>query len=190
METLTIEFLRKNRNIFAWSPSDFKGIDPKVIVYRLNVDPQAKPVKQKKRSLGSERNNVIEEEVSKLLKAGYVAEVQYTEWLSNMVIVPKAAGKWRMCTDFTDLNKACPNDPYPLPRIDLLEDSTAGCALFSTMDAYQSYHQIFMEEEDRDKTSFITDKGIYYYNVISFGLKNTGTTYQRLINRMFKDLIG
>ncbi|KAL0312958.1 UNVERIFIED_CONTAM: hypothetical protein Sradi_5695100 [Sesamum radiatum] len=89
METLIIEFLRKNIDMFAWSPSHLKGIDPEVIVHRLNMDPQAKPVKQKKRSFGIGRNRIIEKEVNKLLKAGYVAEVQYTEWLSNVVVVPK-----------------------------------------------------------------------------------------------------
>ncbi|KAL0358274.1 UNVERIFIED_CONTAM: Retrovirus-related Pol polyprotein from transposon gypsy [Sesamum angustifolium] len=137
-----------------------------------------------------ECNKIIEEEVEKSLRARYVAEVKHTKWLSNVVVVPKTTGKWRMCTDFTDLNKACPKDPYPLPQIDLLVGSTAGCALFSMMDAYQGYYQIFMAEEDRDKTSFITKNGIYCYNVMSFGLKNAGATYQRLVNKMFKDLIG
>ncbi|KAL0366176.1 UNVERIFIED_CONTAM: Polyprotein P3 [Sesamum radiatum] len=94
-----------------------------------------------------------------------------------------------MCTDFTDVNKACPKDPYPLPRIDLLVDSTAGYELFSMMDAYQGYHQIFMAEEDSIKTSFITNQGIFCYNVMPFGLKNAGATYQRLVNMMFKNQI-
>ncbi|KAL2231185.1 UNVERIFIED_CONTAM: hypothetical protein Sindi_1712900 [Sesamum indicum] len=119
---LTIDFLSRNKDMFAWSPSDFKGIDPKVIVHHLNIDPQIKPVKQKKKMFGVERNRIIEEEVNKLLQAGFVREIQYTTWLSNVVIVTKAARKWRMCTYFTDLNKACPKDPYPLPRIDLLVD--------------------------------------------------------------------
>ncbi|KAL0415580.1 UNVERIFIED_CONTAM: Retrovirus-related Pol polyprotein from transposon gypsy [Sesamum latifolium] len=143
--------------MFAWSPSDLKGINP---------------------------------EVNKLLEAGYVSEVQYTEWLSHVVVVPKESGKWRMCTDFTDLNKACLKDPFPLPRIDLLVDSTAGCELFSMMDAYPGYHQILMAEEDRDKISFITENGIYCYNVIPFDLKNAGATYQCLVNKKFKSLIG
>ncbi|KAL0451562.1 UNVERIFIED_CONTAM: Retrovirus-related Pol polyprotein from transposon gypsy [Sesamum latifolium] len=190
VDTLMIEFLKENVDMFAWSPSDFKGIDAEIIVHRLNVDPMVRPVKQKKRSFGAERNKIIEEEVRKLSKAGYVSEVQYTDWLANVVVVPKASRKWRMCTDFKDLNKACPKDPYPLPRIDLLVDSTTGYELFSMMDAYQGYHQIFMAEEDRIKTSFITDQGIYCYNVMPFGLKNAGATYQRLVNRMFKNQIG
>ncbi|KAL0404365.1 UNVERIFIED_CONTAM: Retrovirus-related Pol polyprotein from transposon gypsy [Sesamum radiatum] len=173
LETLTIDFLRKNSDMFVWSPSDFQGIDPEVIVRRLNVDPQSRSVKQKKRAFGAERNKIIEEEVSKLLKACYISEIQYTDWLSNVVVLPKASGKWRMCTDFTDLNKACPKDPYPLPRIDLLVDSTAGCALFSMMDAYQGYHQIFMADEDREKTSFVMKNGVYCYNVMPFTLSSS-----------------
>ncbi|KAL0400151.1 UNVERIFIED_CONTAM: hypothetical protein Sradi_2358400 [Sesamum radiatum] len=187
VETMMIEFLRKNVDMFAWSPSDFKGIDPEVIVQRLNMDPMVRLVKQKKRSFGAEQNRIIEEEVKKLLKAGYVSEVQYTNWLANVVVAPKASGKWHMCTDFTNLNKAYPKDPYPFPRIDLLVDSTAGYEFFSMMDAYQGFHQIFMAEEDRIKTLFITDQGIYCYNVMPFSLKNA---YQRLVNRMFKNQIG
>ncbi|XP_020549794.1 uncharacterized protein LOC105162805 [Sesamum indicum] len=190
METMMIDFLQSNNDLFAWSPSDFQGINPEVIVHRLNIDLQVKPVKQKKRVFGVERNRIIKEEVNKLLQAGFVREIQYTTWLSNVVIVPKAAGKWRMCTDYTDLNKTCLKDPYPLSRIDLLVDSTTGCALFSMMDAYQGYYQIFMAKEDAEKTASVTEKGVYCYYVMSFGLKNAGATYQRLVNRMFKDHIG
>ncbi|KAL2251408.1 UNVERIFIED_CONTAM: Retrovirus-related Pol polyprotein from transposon opus [Sesamum indicum] len=94
-----------------------------------------------------------------------------------------------MCVDFTDLNKG-PKDTYPLPRIDVMVDSIARFEMFSMMDAYQGYHQIYMAKEDRDKTSFITDKGIYCYNMMPFSLKNVGETYQRLVNRMFGDLLG
>ncbi|KAL0312171.1 UNVERIFIED_CONTAM: hypothetical protein Sradi_5616400 [Sesamum radiatum] len=109
------------------------GINLEVIVHRLNVDLMMRPIKQKKRSFGAERNHIIEEEVNKLMEAGYVSEVQYTGWLVNIVIVLKASRKWRMCTDFTDLNKVCPKDPYPLPQIYLLVDSTAGYELFSAI---------------------------------------------------------
>ncbi|KAL2228768.1 UNVERIFIED_CONTAM: Retrovirus-related Pol polyprotein from transposon, partial [Sesamum indicum] len=139
---------------------------------------------------GVEQNKIIKAEVKKLLRAGFVMEIHYTTWLSNFVIIPKARGKWRKCTDFMDLNKTCLKDPYPLLRINLLVDSTAECALFSMKDAYQGYHQIFMPKEDREKMAFVTEKGIYCYNVIPFGLKNAGATYQRLVNKMFKDQIG
>ncbi|KAL0362158.1 UNVERIFIED_CONTAM: Retrovirus-related Pol polyprotein from transposon opus [Sesamum calycinum] len=95
-----------------------------------------------------------------------------------------------MCIDFTDLNKACPKDSYPLPRIDALIDSMSGCELMSFLDAFQGYNQIRLAHDDQEKTSFVTDQGIFYYNVMPFGLKNAGATYQRLVNNMFREQIG
>ena len=114
----------------------------------------------------------------------------YPDWLTNIVMVKKANGKWRMCVDFTDLNKACPKDSYPLPRIDQLVDSIAGHKLLSFMDTFSGYNQIKMNEADQEKTSFVTSQGLFCYEVMPFGLKNTGVTYQRLVNHMFRSQIG
>ena len=111
-------FLRENIDVFAWSHEDMLDIDPSVITHRLNVYPSSKPVRQKKRVFASERDNAIKEEVQKLTVVKFIQEVYYPDWLANVVMVKKANGKWRMCIDFTDLNKACPKDSYPLPRID------------------------------------------------------------------------
>ena len=127
------------------------------------------------------------DDVNKLLSAGFIREVYYPDWLANVVLVKKAYGKWRMCMDFTDLNKTCPKDSFPLPRIDQLVDSTAGLLMF--MDAFSGYNQIKMAEEDQEKTTFITSQGLYCYKVMPFGLKNAGTTYQRLVNKMFSKWI-
>ncbi|CAA0841932.1 Unknown protein, partial [Striga hermonthica] len=125
------------------------------------------------------------------LQAGPVVMQQTgPTWLSNTVMVSKAGGKWRMCIDFRDLNKACPKDLYLLPRIDQLVDSTAGCELLSLMDASQGYHQIPLAKEDWKRVSFITSKGTYCYVVMPFGLKNAGATYQRLVDQIFKDQLG
>lgn len=105
-------------------------------------------------------------------------------------MVKKANGKWRMCVDFTNLNKACPKDSYPLPRIDQLVDSTAGHKLLSFMDAFSSCNQIRMDEADQEKTSFVTSQGLFCYKVMPLGLKNVGATYQRLVNHMFHPQIG
>ncbi|KAL0404309.1 UNVERIFIED_CONTAM: Transposon Ty3-G Gag-Pol polyprotein [Sesamum radiatum] len=166
------------------------GINPEIMVHRLSVDPSMRPVNQKKRVFGSERTRAIKEEVEKLLKINYIRPVQYPEWLANVVIVPKANGKWRMCVDFSDLNKACPKDSYPLPRIDALIDSTSGCELISFLDAFQGYNQNRLADEDQEKTNFVIDQGIFCYNVMPFGLKNAGATYQRLVNNMFQEQIG
>ena len=132
-----------------------------------------------------ERDNAIKEEVQKLTLAKFIREVYYPDWLVNVVMVKKANGKWRMCVDFIDLNKACPKDNYPLPRIDQLVDSTAGHRLLSFMDAFSRYSQIRMDETNQEKTSFVTSQGLFCYKVMPFGLKNAGATYQRLVNHMF-----
>ncbi|XP_059623044.1 uncharacterized protein LOC132266209 [Cornus florida] len=95
----------------------------------------------------------ISEEVEKLLKADFIQEVYYPDWLANVVLVKKANGKWRLCVDFTDLNKACPKDNFPLPRIDMLIEGMAGHELLSFMDAYSRYNQISMYTSDREKNS-------------------------------------
>ena len=132
-----------------------------------------------------ERDKAIAEEVRKLLEVDFIREVYYPDWLANVVMVKKANEKWRMCVDFTSLNKACPKDSYPLQRIDTLVDSIARNQLLSFMDAFSGYNQIKLEEADQEKTSFITSQGLFCYKVMPFGLKNAGATYQRLMNKMF-----
>ncbi|KAG7564974.1 Reverse transcriptase domain [Arabidopsis suecica] len=185
-----VELLRKNKTSFAWTAADMPGIDPSIICHKLNVDPSFKPVKQKRRKLGVERAKAVNDEVDKLLKIGSIREVQYPEWVANTVVVKKKNGKDRVCIDFTDLNKACPKDSFPLPHIDRLVESTAGNELLTFMDAFSGYNQIMMDPEDQEKTSFITDRGTYCYKVMPFGLKNAGATYQRLVNKMFHEHLG
>lgn len=185
-----IEFLKKNVSCFAWSHEDMVGIEPDIITHKLNVDPNSKPVKQKRRKFAPERNMIVNEEVDKLLKAGKIREVKYPDWLANVVVVGKKNGKWRVCIDFTDLNKACPKDPFPLPHIDALVDATAGHERLTFLDAYSGYNQILMDPADQEKTAFMTERGIYCYKVMPFGLKNAGATYQRLVNKMFEKQLG
>ncbi|KAJ9542262.1 hypothetical protein OSB04_028768 [Centaurea solstitialis] len=185
-----ISFLQEHSDCFAWSHEDMVGIDPDIISHKLNVDPSFKPIKQKRRKFAPERNKVINDEVDNLLKTGKIREVKYPDWLANVVVVQKKNGKWRVCIDFTDLNKACPKDPFPLPHIDAMVDATAGHELLTFMDAYSGYNQILMHTDDQEKTAFMTDKGIYCYKVMPFGLKNAGSTYQRLVNMMFKEHLG
>ncbi|GJV47256.1 reverse transcriptase domain-containing protein [Tanacetum coccineum] len=134
--------LKENLDIFAWQPSDMTG---------------------KKRGQSPERAKAIQAEVQKLVEAGIMREVHYHDWLSNPVMVKKHDGSWRMCVDFTDLNKACPQD---------------------------CYHQIQMAESDEEKTAFHTSQGVYCYTKMPFGLKNAGATYQRLVDKAFNSQVG
>ena len=129
-------FLKENQDVFAQSHEDMPGINPLVMVHKLNVSPSFPPIRQKKRIFAQQRDKAIAEEVRKLQKAEFIQEVYYLDWLANVVMVKKANGKWRMCIDFTDLNKACPKDSYPLPWIDILVDSTPRHQLLSFMNAF------------------------------------------------------
>ncbi|RDX88927.1 Retrovirus-related Pol polyprotein from transposon 17.6, partial [Mucuna pruriens] len=184
-----IRCLQQNHNVFAWAPEDMPGIDPNFMNHRLSIAQDARLVMQKKQKQGEEKRRAIKE-TSKLLTAGFIREVRYPEWLANVVMVRKANGKWRMCTDYTDLNKVCPKDPYPLPNIDRLVDNVFGFEFLSFMDAYSGYNQIKMHPDDEEKTAFITDDRAFYYKVMPFGLKNAGATYQRLMDKIFKDVMG
>ncbi|PKU78890.1 RNA-directed DNA polymerase [Dendrobium catenatum] len=159
-------------------------------MHSLKINPAYKPVIQKKRNFALERQLAIKQEVDKLLKERFIREVHYPAWLANVVMVRKASGAWRMCVDYTDLNKAFPKDNFSLPRIDQLVDATSGHHMLRFMDAYFGYNQIQMDHADEEATAFQTYKGLYYYLVMSFGLKNVGATYQRLMNKVFKNLIG
>ncbi|XP_057734067.1 uncharacterized protein LOC130949335 [Arachis stenosperma] len=185
-----IKMIRANRDLFAWTPADMPGIDPKIMSHHLAIRSEARPVKQRRRKMSTERAEEVARQTASLLEAGFIREVDYSTWLSNVVLVKKHNGKWRMCVDYSDLNKACPKDCFPLPNIDALVDAAAGYRYLSFMDAYSGYNQIPMHRPDEDKTAFITPGGTFCYKVMPFGLKNAGATYQRLMNKIFHDLIG
>ena len=117
------------------------GIDPGVAYHKLAIRKGARPVRQKKRCFNHERYEAINAKVEKLLRARFIREARYLEWISNVVMVKKANGKWRMCVDFTDLNKACLKDGFPIPKIDQLVDSIVGQSLLSFMDAFSGYNR-------------------------------------------------
>ena len=112
-----IEFLKRNIDVFAWDACDTSRIDPAFICHHLNVNPSITSKKQPPRHPSREHADAIRDEVVKFKRAGAIKEVFYLEWLANTMVVKKKSGKWRVCVDFTDLNKACPKDPFPMPRI-------------------------------------------------------------------------
>jgi hypothetical protein len=140
------------------------GVPRELVEHALNVDPKAKPV---------------------------IREIKTSSWVSNPVIIPKKnTDVQRVCVDYTSLNKHCPKDPFPLPRIDQIIDSTVGCTRLSFLDEYSGYNQIKLKKEDEEKTAFITPYGVFCYQVMPFGLKNAGATYQRMMQNCLESQIG
>jgi hypothetical protein len=154
------------------------GVPRELVEHALNVDPKAKPVKQPLRRFDEPKTNAIASELHRLQNAGFIREIKSSTWVSNPVIVPKKnMDVQRVCVDYTSLNKHCPNDPFPLPRINQIIDSTAGCERLSFLDAYSGYNQIKLKKEDEEKIAFITPYGVFCNQVMPFGLKNAGATY-------------
>nr|GEU62670.1 reverse transcriptase domain-containing protein [Tanacetum cinerariifolium] len=158
--------LKKNLDIFAWRPSDMTG------------------------GPGPERAKAIQAEIQKLVEEGIMREVYYQDWLSNPVMVKKHDDSLWMCVDFSDLNKACPQDCYPFQEIDWKVESLYGYPFKCFLDAYKGYHQIKLADPDEEKTVFHTDQGVYCYTKMPFGLKNVGATYQRLVDKAFDSQTG
>ena len=185
-----VEFLRKNVDVFTWDAYEAPGVDPNFICHHLNVNPSVIPKRQPPRHPSKEHVEAIKNEVIKLKQAGAIKEVFYPQWLANTVVVKIKTGKWCVCVDFTDLNKACPKDPFPMPQIDQLVDVTIGHPQMSFLDAFQGYHQIPLAIDDHEKTAFVTPVGNYHYKVMPFSLKNAGSTYQRMMTKMFEPQLG
>ena len=169
--------LLRNIDVFTWSHSDMIGIDPTLTSHKLNIIPATKPVREKVRRFHPNRHQIIQTGVGNLLRAGFIKEVKYPEWLANVVVVLKKGGKWRVCVDYMDLNEACQKDNFPLPRIDQIVSASTRHGKLSSLDVFCGYHHIHIHSLDEEKTTFITPHGLYYYNVMNFGLKNVRDTY-------------
>ncbi|XP_060179392.1 uncharacterized protein LOC132609432 [Lycium barbarum] len=188
-EIKLIQALFKYKDVFAWSYDDMSGLSTKLVVHKLPTDPTFPPVKQKLRKLKSDMSVKVKEEIEKQLEAKVIRVARYPTWLSNVVPVPKKDGKTRVCVDYRDLNKASPKDDFPLPNIHILLDNCAKHEIASFVDCYAGYHQIVMDDDDAEKTSFITEWGTYCYRVMLFGLKNAGATYMRAMTTIFHDMM-
>ena len=152
-----LALLKEYQNVFAWTLYEAPSVDSKFAGHELNVLPDYKPVVQKVRRTAPQHAEAVREEVDRPLKIGAVCEV-----LSNTVVVKKKNGKWRVCVDFTNLNRACPKDPFPLPKIDQLVDSTTGHERMSFLDAFQRYHQIALKKKKGPRENCIhhTKRGV------------------------------
>jgi hypothetical protein len=134
----------------------------------------------------------VKKEIEKMLEAGFIRTCRYAEWISSVVPVQKKDGRWWVCVDFRDLNRATPKDEYPMPVAETLINAAAGHKILSFMDGNASYNQILIAPEDIHKTASRVPGavGLLEYVVMTFGLKNAGAIYQRAMNHIFYDLIG
>lgn len=158
-------------------------------MHHLNVDLKAELVKKKLRKMHPHIALLVKTELKKLLEVGFIRPVAYPEWVSSIVLISKPDKSIRVCTNFRDLNKACPKDDFLLPNIDIIVDLSAGHEMFSLMDGFLGYNQIRIAPEDQEKTTFTCTWETYCWNVMSFGLKNAGTTYQRAMTTIFHDMM-
>ena len=184
-----VQLCHEFKEIFAWTYRDMPGLDPSIATHKIPIRPDILPIKQKLRRMRPDIQDKVKQEVMKLLEAGFIRVANYPEWVANIVPVPKKGGKIRICIDYRDLNRASPKDDFPIPHIDMVVDSAAKHMRLSLVDGYSGYNQILMEEDDQEKTTFITIWGTFCYQVMSMGLKNAGATYQRAMIALFHDMV-
>nr|GEY64289.1 reverse transcriptase domain-containing protein [Tanacetum cinerariifolium] len=157
-----LDLLRTYVDVFAWTTAHMMGVPRRVTIrgetfnteHKINELKLLELVKQKNRSMAPERNEAIHTQVDELTKANILREVKYQTWVSNSVIVKKANGRWKLCVDFTDINKACPKEHHSLPRIEQKVKDLYRHRLKCFLNAYKGYHQIPIAEKDKEKTAF------------------------------------
>jgi hypothetical protein len=176
-----IQFLNKNKDVFAWLAKDLQGVDRDIIEHALETDERIPHKKQKLWKMSEEKVKAVEAVVQRLQDTQVIREVKYPVWLANTVPVKKKNGKWRMCVDFTDLNKACKKDDFPFKRVDKIIDDATNSEMLSLLDMFSGYHQIRIHKEDEEKTTFITPFGTFCFVRMPEGLKNAGCTFSRMI---------
>lgn len=166
-----------------------KGIDHHLCTHHIYIEKDARPVRQPQRILNHHLKDVVKAELQKLLDVNFIYPIFDSKWVSPLVVVPKKNGKWRICVDYTKVNKATQKDHFPLPFIDQVLDTLAGKKLFSLLDGFSGYNQIQIAPEDQDKTTFTCPWRTFAYQDLPFGLCNAHATFQRAILSIFTDLM-
>ncbi|MCO5594482.1 hypothetical protein L7F22_048513 [Adiantum nelumboides] len=167
----------KFKDVFAWEHIDLKGVDPEVCQHRIPLKPGARPIRLQRYRMNPNYAKKVKEEIDNLVKAGFISEVESSDWLFPIVVVPKKNGKLRVCVDYRKLNAQTIKDPFSLPFTDMMLDEIAGHEMYSFMDGYSGYNQLKIASEDREKSTLITEWGAFMYLVMPFGLCNAPTTF-------------
>jgi hypothetical protein len=187
-----IALLKEYADCFAWDYTEMPGLHRSIVEHRLPLKNGFRPFRQRARQMKAEVLVEVKKEVEKMLEEGFIRPCRYATCISSVVPVQKKDGRWRVCVDFRDLNRATPKDEYPMPTVETLINAAAGHKILSFMDGNAGYNQIFMAPEDVNKTAFRVPRavGLFEYVVMTFSLKNAGATYQPAMNYIFHDLIG
>lgn len=183
------KFINERKINFAWTYSNMLGLDAALVVHHLAVFLRAKPIKQKLQNMHPQITLLVKLELKKLLSVGVIKPIDHPEWILNLVPVSKPIGGIIIYMDFQDLNKACPKDDFPLPRIDMIVDLIVGHKILPLMDDFSRYNQIKISIDDQHKTTFTCAWGTFCWNIISFGLKNARATYQQAMTTIFHDML-
>eukprot|EP00253_Pinus_taeda_P006581 PITA_06581 len=188
-EIKLVNLLQKYKGAFAWDYPDMKGIDPQLCTHHIYIEKDARPVRQPQRGLNPHLKEIVKAKLQKLLNVNFIYPISDSKWVSPLVVVPKKNGKWRICVDYRELNKATQKDHFPLPFIDQVLDTLAGKKFFSFLDGFSGYNQIQIAPEGQDKTTFTFPWGTFAYRVLPFGLCNAPATFQSAFLSIFGDLI-
>ena len=180
-----MNFFTNEKDAFAWTYRDLKGIPPEVCQHKIVLEEGVKPVRQRQYRMNPKYSLMVKEEIDKLLECKFIYPVPFSEWVSPIVIVPKKNGKIRICQDFRQLNKATKKDFFPLPFSDVVLDGVAGHKCYSFLDGFLGYNQVQITHDNRPLTTFTTDWGTFAYNVMPFGLCNAPATFQRVMTQAF-----
>jgi hypothetical protein len=180
------QLIMEYESIFEYDNEKNGRID--LAKHKIITPPDAIPITQKRYRETKDKTEFISQEIDKLLRMGKIRE-SYSPWSSPVTLAGKKSGKYRFCIDYRKLNAITKPDAYPLPRIDELLEKYETSKWFTSLDLAAGYHQIEMEELDKEKTAFICSKGLYEYNVMPFGLRNAPGTFQRVMDKILKDYI-
>eukprot|EP00253_Pinus_taeda_P034607 PITA_34607 len=180
-----IDLFKEFQDVFAWSYEDLKSYDTSVIQHTIPLKPNQKPFKQKLRRINPMLLPAMEQEVQKMFKAGIIAPIRFSDWISNLVPTRKKTGEIRLCVDLRNLNQVSLKDNYPLPKMDHILQRVVGDSRISLLDGFLGFNQILVHPDDQDKTAFTTPWGTFKYVKMHFGLKNAGATFQRAMDIAF-----
>ena len=180
-----IDLFKEFQDVFAWGYEDLKSYDTSVIQHTIPLKPNQKPFKQKLRRINPVLLPSIEKELHKMFKAGIIAPIRFSEWISNLVPTRKKIGEIRLCVDLRNLNQVSLKDNYPLPKMDHILQRVVGASRISLLDGFSGFNQILVHPDDQDKTAFTTPWGTFKYVKMPFGLKNAGATFQRAMDIAF-----